>query len=81
MRSMLWLTGGRLSTEPPDSFPGAHREKALRRGLGEDPVLTPLAEASRSALWEPPCDLDAARAAVRAYQDTLSTTIAARDAR
>ncbi|BBH71169.1 hypothetical protein ACTI_78540 [Actinoplanes sp. OR16] len=59
----------------------AYRAKALRRGLGEDTALTPLAEAARAALWTAPCDLDAARAALGAYQDALSTTIAARDAR
>jgi hypothetical protein len=59
----------------------AYRAKALRRGLGEEPALTPLAEAARAALYEAPCDLDVARAAVGAYQDALSTTIAARDAR
>ncbi|MEU4692827.1 hypothetical protein [Actinoplanes sp. NPDC023714] len=59
----------------------AYRAKALRRGLGEDAALTPLAEAARAALHEQPCDLEAARAAVGAYQDALSTTIAARDAR
>ncbi|WP_229072560.1 hypothetical protein [Actinoplanes sp. DH11] len=59
----------------------AYRAKALRRGLGEDPVLTPLADAARAALHDAPCDLDAARVALGAYQDALSTTIAARDAR
>ncbi|MBB2943978.1 hypothetical protein FB565_003707 [Actinoplanes lutulentus] len=58
-----------------------YRAKALRRGLGEDAVLTPLAEAARAALYEAPCDLTVARAAVGAYQEALSTTIAARDAR
>lgn len=59
----------------------AYRAKALRRGLGEDPALTPLAEAARTALHQAPCDLDRARAAVGAYQEALSTTIAAREAR
>jgi hypothetical protein len=59
----------------------AYRAKALRRGLGEDAGLTPLAEAARTALYEAPCDLDTARAAVNAYQDALSATIAAREAR
>ena len=53
----------------------AYRAKALSRGLGEDPVLTPLAETARTALFTPPCDLDAARAAVDAYQDALTTTL------
>ncbi|BAL90548.1 hypothetical protein AMIS_53280 [Actinoplanes missouriensis 431] len=59
----------------------AYRAKALRRGLGEDGTLTPLADAARTALYQAPCDLNAARAAVGAYQEALSTTIAARDAR
>lgn len=59
----------------------AYRAKALRRGLSEDPALTPLAETARAALYEAPCDLDAARAAVTAYQEALSATIAAREAR
>ncbi|WP_328476723.1 hypothetical protein OHA21_22645 [Actinoplanes sp. NBC_00393] len=59
----------------------AYRAKALRRGLGEDPGLTPLAETARAALFEAPCDLDRGRAAVNAYQDALSERIAAREAR
>ncbi|MEU4428023.1 hypothetical protein AB0F81_45995 [Actinoplanes sp. NPDC024001] len=59
----------------------AYRAKALRRGLAEDPALTPLAETARAALYEAPCDVDAARAAVNAYQNALSATIAAREAR
>ncbi|SDS19816.1 hypothetical protein [Actinoplanes derwentensis] len=59
----------------------AYRAKALRRGLGEDPVLGPLAEAARDRLHQAPCDLPAARSAVDAYQDALSATIAAREAR
>jgi hypothetical protein len=54
----------------------AYRAKALRRGLGEDAELTPLAEAARTALYTAPCDLDAARTAVNAYQDALTATIA-----
>ena len=54
---------------------GAYQAKALRRGLGEDPALTPLYEAAKTALYTPPCDLDAARAAVSAYQDALTTTM------
>lgn len=59
----------------------AYRAKALGRGLGEDPRLGPLAETARDALYQAPCDLAAARAAVDAYQDALSATIAAREAR
>ena len=58
----------------------AYRAKALRRGLGESTELTPLADAARTALYTAPCDLDAARAAVNAYQDALTATIA-RDGR
>ncbi|MEU4236720.1 hypothetical protein [Actinoplanes sp. NPDC026619] len=54
----------------------AYRAKALRRGLGESGELTPLADAARAALYTAPCDLDAARAAVNAYQDALTATIA-----
>lgn len=53
----------------------AYRAKALRRGLAEDAELTPLAEAARAALYTAPCDLDAARAAVDAYQAALTTTM------
>ena len=52
----------------------AYRAKALRRGLAEDATLDPLAERARAALTAP-CDLDAARAAVHAYQDALTTTL------
>ena len=58
----------------------AYRAKALRRGLGESPDLTALADAARTALYTAPCDLDQARAAVNAYQDALTATIA-RDGR
>lgn len=54
----------------------AYQAKALRRGLGESAELTPLADAARAALYTAPCDLDAARAAVNAYQDALTATIA-----
>jgi hypothetical protein len=53
----------------------AYRAKALRRGLGEDADLTPLAEAAHAALFTAPCDLDAARRALDAYQDALTTTM------
>jgi hypothetical protein len=54
----------------------AYQAKGLRRGLGEDVRLTALAEQARTALYTAPCDLDAARAAVNAYQDALTATIA-----
>ncbi len=53
-----------------------YQAKALRLGLGESGDLTALSEAARSALYTAPCDLDAARAAVDAYQDALTATIA-----
>jgi hypothetical protein len=59
----------------------AYRAKALSRGLGEDPVLTPLTVTAHTALHQAPCDLAAARAAVNAFQDALSAVIAAREAR
>jgi hypothetical protein len=54
----------------------AYRAKALSRGLGEDATLTPLAEVARDLLYTAPCDLDAARRAVDAYQEALTATIA-----
>jgi hypothetical protein len=54
----------------------AYRAKALRRGLGETAGLTELADTARTALYTAPCDLDAARAAVDAYQEALTATIA-----
>jgi hypothetical protein len=54
----------------------AYQAKAVRRGLAEDPGLAPLAEAARTALWNAPCDLDAARAAVNAYQDAVAARTA-----
>jgi len=60
----------------------AYQAKAARRGLAEDPALAPLAERARDALYTAPCDLDAARAAVNAYQDAvarLTATTTARD--
>jgi hypothetical protein len=53
----------------------AYRAKALRRGLGENSDLTPLADTARTALYTAPCDLDTARAAVNAYQDALTDAI------
>ncbi|MGW4943561.1 hypothetical protein ACWEOZ_18460 [Actinoplanes sp. NPDC004185] len=59
----------------------AYQAKAGRRGLSEDPALAPLAERARDALYTAPCDVDAARAAVNAYQDAVArlTTTTARD--
>jgi hypothetical protein len=54
----------------------AYQAKALRRGLGEDGTLTTLAETARATLYTAPCDLDAARRAVNAYQEALTATIA-----
>jgi hypothetical protein len=54
----------------------AYQAKALRVGLGESGDLSRLSEAARTALFTAPCDLDAARAAVNAYQDALTATIA-----
>jgi hypothetical protein len=54
----------------------AYRAKALSRGLGEEPALTPLADTARDLLHTAPCDLDAARRAVDAYQQALTATIA-----
>jgi hypothetical protein len=53
----------------------AYKAKALRRGLGENSDLTPLAEAAQTALFTAPCDLDAARRALDTYQDALTTTM------
>ncbi|GAA4586394.1 hypothetical protein BJY16_007897 [Actinoplanes octamycinicus] len=58
----------------------AYQAKALRHGLGEHPRLTPLAERARTLLHTAPCELDQARAAVNAYQEALTATIA-KDAR
>ena len=58
----------------------AYQAKAGRRGLSEDPALAPLAERARDALYTAPCDVDAARAAVNAYQDAVARlTTTARD--
>jgi hypothetical protein len=50
----------------------AYQAKAGRRGLSEDPALAPLAEQARAALYTAPCRLEAARAAVNAYQDAVA---------
>lgn len=60
----------------------AYQAKAGRRGLAEDPTLAPLAERARATLYTAPCELDAARTAVNAYQDAvarLTATTTARD--
>jgi hypothetical protein len=59
----------------------AYQAKAGRRGLAEDPALAPLAERARGALYTAPCDVDAGRAAVNAYQDAVArlTATTARD--
>jgi hypothetical protein len=60
----------------------AYQAKAGRRGLAEHDTLAPLAERARTTLYSAPCDLDAARLAVNAYQDavaTLTATTTARD--
>jgi hypothetical protein len=49
----------------------AYQAKAARRGLAENPGLAPLADRARTALFTAPCDLDAARVALSAYQDAL----------
>ena len=54
----------------------AFKAKALGRGLSENTELTALAEAAHAALHQAPCDLDAARRAVDAYQNALTATIA-----
>ncbi|RZU48506.1 hypothetical protein EV385_0223 [Krasilnikovia cinnamomea] len=54
----------------------AYQAKAARRGLAEDPTLTPLTETARAALWTAPCDLSAARTAVAAYQDAVTALTA-----
>jgi hypothetical protein len=51
----------------------AYQAKASRRGLAEDTALTPLVEQAKAALYTAPCDLEAARAAVDAYQDAVAT--------
>ena len=60
---------------------GAYEAKAGSRGLAEDPVLAPLAERARGLLYTAPCDLDAARAAVAAYQEAVSASTTAREGR
>jgi hypothetical protein len=50
----------------------AYQAKAARRGWAEHDTLSPLAEAARTQLFTAPCDLDAARAAVAAYQEAIA---------
>jgi hypothetical protein len=59
----------------------AYQAKAGRRGLAEEPALAPLAERARAALYTAPCDVDAARAAVNAYQDAVARLTAPTTAR
>ncbi|MFI7603093.1 hypothetical protein [Actinoplanes sp. NPDC049681] len=59
----------------------AYRAKAGSRGLAEDTALAPLAERARDTLYTAPCDLEAARAAVAAYQDGVSALTTAREGR
>ncbi len=54
----------------------AFKAKALGRGLSENEELSTLATAAHELLHRPPCDLDAARRAVDAYQTALTATIA-----
>jgi hypothetical protein len=54
----------------------AYQAKASRRGFAEDPLLAPLAEQAKNALYTAPCDLVAARTAVNAYQDAVATLTA-----
>ncbi|AGZ43508.1 hypothetical protein [Actinoplanes friuliensis] len=82
LRSVAARNSGMLSTR--NELRGrldAYQAKASRRGLAEDPALAPLAERARTALYTAPCDLDAARAAVNAYQDAVArlTATTARD--
>jgi hypothetical protein len=50
----------------------AYQAKAARRGWAEHPTLSPLSETARTLLWTVPCDLDAARIAVGAYQEAIA---------
>jgi hypothetical protein len=54
----------------------AYQAKASRRGFAEDAALAPLAETARTALYTAPCDLEAARLAVNAYQDAVAALTA-----
>ena len=47
---------------------GAYKAKAARLGAAEDPGLAERYDRARDLLWTAPCDLDAAAAAVDAYQ-------------
>lgn len=49
-----------------------YRAKAARRGWSEHPVLSPLADIAHTLLHTAPCDLDAARGAVDAYQSAVA---------
>jgi hypothetical protein len=58
----------------------AYQAKAARRGWAEHVTLSPLAQAAKTRLYTAPCDLDAARGAVAAYQEAIAT-LTATDAR
>jgi hypothetical protein len=49
----------------------AYAAKAVRLGHAEDDEMTRLREQARELLWTAPCDLRAAAAAVRAYQEVI----------
>ncbi|MEV6597545.1 hypothetical protein AB0M36_11845 [Actinoplanes sp. NPDC051346] len=59
----------------------AYRAKAGSRGFAEEATLLPLAEEAHAALYTAPCDLDAARAAVAAYQEAVSALTTPREGR
>jgi hypothetical protein len=50
----------------------AYQAKAVRRGWAEHATLSPLAETAKVTLYTAPCDLDAARTAVGAYQEAIA---------
>jgi hypothetical protein len=50
----------------------AYRAKAARIGLAEDPELLERYDMARRMLWSAPCDLRAAEAAVRRYQQAMA---------
>jgi hypothetical protein len=51
----------------------AYQAKANQLGASEDALLTGRYQAARDLLWTAPCDLAAAEAAVRSYQDAVIT--------
>jgi hypothetical protein len=58
----------------------AYQAKAARRGWAEHATLSPLAEAAKVALYTAPCDLDAARRSVGAYQEAIVELTSAKEA-